>query len=103
MSKDEEFATRRRRYAVLMAIRAICIVAAALVYRASALLALALIVGGAVLPWCAVLIANDRLPKNRRTRRAYVTVPETPALPAADGERTKRVIDGASEWQNRQA
>jgi Protein of unknown function (DUF3099) len=53
----------------MMGLRIVCVVAAASVFRVSILLALAFMVGGAVLPWCAVLIANDR---PARSRTAFV-------------------------------
>ena len=43
----------------MMASRALCVIAAAMTYRFSIWLAMAFVVGGTVLPWCAVLIAND--------------------------------------------
>jgi Protein of unknown function (DUF3099) len=80
-SAAREFEHRRRRYALMMASRAICIVIAALVYRVSGLLALAFVIGGGVLPWCAVIIANDRPPKKRRARIGVVTPPLDRSLP----------------------
>lgn len=69
MSPDEEFYRRRRRYAFLMGTRALCVIAAVLTYRISIVLALALVAGGAILPWCAVIIANGRLLDRGRRRR----------------------------------
>lgn len=68
MSPDEEFYRRRRRYAFLMGTRALCVIAAVLTYRISLVLALALVAGGAILPWCAVIIANGRLLDRGRRR-----------------------------------
>lgn len=102
LSQDEEFAQRRKRYTILMSLRALCVIAAALVYNQSVVLALAFIVGGAVLPWCAVLIANDRLPKKRRTRASYVSAPDARALASRDDDLSNRTIDGAAKWQNPQ-
>lgn len=64
-SYDDEYASRRKKYAIMMGSRALCVVAAALTYRFSVWLALAFILGGMVLPWCAVIIANDRPAKKR--------------------------------------
>lgn len=84
MSPDEEFYRRRRRYAILMGTRAICIVAAVLTYRVSLVLALGLVAGGAILPWCAVIIANGRLLDRRRRPRSGVRrLLRSRALPAA--------------------
>jgi Flp pilus assembly protein TadB len=85
---DDEFEHRRKRYAIMMAARALCVIAAAVTYRVSLLLALALIVGGAVLPWCAVLLANDRPPKTARRFRRHAGSSGERALPAAKDERT---------------
>jgi hypothetical protein len=91
-SLDDDYDRRRRRYAVLMSIRAICVLAAGLTYRVSIWLALAFVAGGAVLPWCAVLIANDRLPIKRTVARRPVPNNVEKALPPPD-ER-ERTIDG---------
>ena len=71
-SADEEYDRRRKRYAIMMGIRAVCVLAAALTYRVSIWLALAFLVGGAVLPWCAVLIANDGPPRKRNAAGMFV-------------------------------
>ncbi|HEY3633002.1 MAG TPA: DUF3099 domain-containing protein [Jatrophihabitantaceae bacterium] len=70
-SLDDEFDRRRKRYAIMMSLRALCVIGAALLYRVSWILAVVLIVGGAVLPWCAVILANDRAPKKSRRRKGY--------------------------------
>jgi hypothetical protein len=60
-SYDEEFATRRRRYSIMMGMRIPCLVLAAVFYQVP-WLAASLIILSIPLPWMAVLIANDRLP-----------------------------------------
>ncbi len=87
-SLDDEFDHRRKRYAIMMALRAVCIIAAAVLYRVSWVLAIALIVGGAVLPWCAVLLANDRPPKRARRLRHHAGGSRERALPAGTDDRT---------------
>ena len=88
-SRDDEFDRRRKRYALMMAARALCVIAAAVTYQISWLLALALVVGGTVLPWCAVIIANDRPPKKaRRMMQRRVGGPDEPALPPGTDQRT---------------
>ena len=82
-SRDEEYEHRRKRYAIMMAGRALCVIAAALTYRISPWLAVAFVVGGAILPWSAVILANDRPPKRARVFRRYVGGEQTPALPAS--------------------
>ena len=72
MSRQEERALRRRRYDLLMAGRVVCIIGAFVVGSVFSNIWLAglFIVGAAILPWAAVLIANDRLPIAATTRRA---------------------------------
>ncbi|WAX57386.1 DUF3099 domain-containing protein [Jatrophihabitans cynanchi] len=86
-SADEEYDRRRKRYAIMMGIRAVCVLAAALTYRVSIWLALAFLVGGAVLPWCAVLIANDGPPRKRDTTGLFLRSTER-ALPPGKDDRT---------------
>jgi hypothetical protein len=73
----------------MMALRVVCLIAAALTYSLSLWLALALIAGGAVLPWCAVLIANDGPPRKRRppVRHAPAAARQLPSAPP------ERIID----------
>jgi Protein of unknown function (DUF3099) len=61
MSYADELATRKRRYAIMMAMRIPALVLAALCYQ-TPWLAVLIILASVPLPWMAVLIANDRLP-----------------------------------------
>jgi len=91
-SYDDEYARRRKKYAIMMTSRAGCVLAAGLTYQISVLLALAFIVGGAVLPWCAVIIANDRPAKKRAPVPAVrPDLLRERALPPGAGDRT---VDG---------
>lgn len=92
VSNDDEFDRRKRKYAIMMALRAVCVVAAALTYRYSVVLALAFVVGGMLLPWCAVLIANDRPARKRQSHVGYVAPPAERALPP--GKDDDRTVDG---------
>jgi Flp pilus assembly protein TadB len=85
---DEEYDRRRKRYAIMMASRALCVIAAALTYHVSIWLALAFVIGGSVLPWCAVIIANDRPPKRQAKRPPLLDPAKERALPG----RTDRTI-----------
>jgi len=58
-SYEEQYAARRRKYAIMMSMRVPLLVAAAFAYRIW-WLALILILLSIPLPWMAVLIANDR-------------------------------------------
>ena len=91
-SSDEEYDKRRKKYAIMMAIRAGCVIAAGCTYRLSVPLALAFVVGGMFLPWCAVLIANDRPARKRQARVGFIAPADDRALPpAAEDDRT---VDG---------
>ena len=86
----EDFQTRRRRYAIMMGTRVLCVIAAVLSYQLSLVLALSFMVGGAVLPWCAVLYANERLPQARRPEPRALAENRPKAIAAPPAE---RVID----------
>jgi Flp pilus assembly protein TadB len=89
---DDEYDRRRKKYAIMMALRAVCVLAAALTYRTSMWLALAFVVGGILLPWCAVIIANDRPAKKRGERLgSHADLRTERALPPGDDGRT---VDG---------
>jgi len=92
VSFDDEFAVRKRRYSIIMACRIPCIVLAGVSYLAlgNAWIAVTLIVLSVPLPWIAVLIANDRLPKKagkgshyRPERTALTEVPDAQIIEAA--------------------
>jgi hypothetical protein len=90
-SGDDEFDRRRTKYAIMMALRAICVVAAALTYRVSIYLAMGFVVAGIILPWCAVIIANDRPAKRRQQVTYRADLRGERALPPGDDGRT---VDG---------
>jgi Flp pilus assembly protein TadB len=89
---DDGYDRRRKKYAIMMGLRAVCVLAAALTYQVSIFLSLAFVVGGIVLPWCAVIIANDRPAKRRVAQPAFHTgYGQERALTAGDDGRT---VDG---------
>ncbi|MDQ2838211.1 MAG: DUF3099 domain-containing protein [Actinomycetota bacterium] len=69
---DDEFDRRRKRYLLMMGIRAACIVGAATTVQFSGWLAALFVAAALVLPWAAVLIANDRPPKQEMRFRRFV-------------------------------
>jgi hypothetical protein len=97
-SPRDQLRTREIRYLIMMSIRAVCLVAAAvLVSVRPPLLGLWLVICGigmVFIPWLAVILANIGLPKeqHRLTNRLHRhTVTEQPnALPSAT---PPRVID----------
>ena len=91
-SLDEQFAARRRRYSLLMGSRVVFLIAAACTLSFSLWLAVGMLAAGAVLPWCAVLIANDRPPRKAEKVSRLGTVPSERAIaPSADAS---RIIEG---------
>jgi Flp pilus assembly protein TadB len=63
-SLAEQHAARKRRYAITMAIRAVSLVLAAVFYQTVWLMVIFAALG-TVLPWIAVVMANDRPPKRK--------------------------------------
>lgn len=90
ISADEEYDHRKKKYAIMMAIRGIAVILAASLYHVSVGLAIGFAVAGVVLPWCAVLIANDRPAKKKQADLGHVTRTPERALPSG----TDRIVDG---------
>jgi len=78
-SYEEELRVRKRRYALMMGMRVPCMVLAAVFYQ-TPWLAVTLLVISIPLPWMAVLIANDRLP--RKSEKVHRYQADRPALEA---------------------
>ncbi|QNG51570.1 DUF3099 domain-containing protein [Pseudonocardia petroleophila] len=70
MSYEEELAARKHRYKIMMGMRIPLMILAAVFYSIP-WLAVSLLVLSIPLPWMAVLIANDRLPKKREDVNRY--------------------------------
>jgi hypothetical protein len=74
-SQEDQLRTRQRRYIAMMSVRVGCLIAGAiLVSVRPPLLWLWLslcAVGMAVIPWVAVVLANDRLPKEKHRWRRH--------------------------------
>lgn len=96
-SQDDQLHGRQVRYVVMMAIRVFCVIAGAVLVGAEApMLWLWLplcVVGMILIPWLAVLLANDRPPKEQhRLRRPHRAEPTPPRTLTAE-EPGRRVID----------
>jgi Flp pilus assembly protein TadB len=87
-SLGELHAARKKRYAITMGIRAVCVVLAACTYHIVWLM-LMFAVLGTVLPWVAVVMANDGPPRKRVDPNRYNARPDR-QLEAKQA----RVIDG---------
>jgi hypothetical protein len=98
-SQEDQLRSRQRRYVAMMSVRAGCLVlGAVLIGLRPPLLGLWLSLcaaGMVILPWLAVLIANDRLPKeeHRLAARLHRQRLEEPAPQALPTEAPPRVID----------
>lgn len=88
-SMTDQHAARKRRYAITMLTRTIALILAAVFYKIVWLMIIFVILG-TVLPWVAVMMANDRPPKKKTDVRSYTPPPdrmlENPA-------RSTRIID----------
>lgn len=93
-SRSQQHAARKRRYVITMTVRALSIVVAAIVYSSTHLLWLVLTLAalGTVLPWVAVVMANDGPPKKRLAPRAPIPRPDRVLE-----SRTPKVIDDSSD------
>jgi hypothetical protein len=100
-SPEEELRSREVRYVIMMVLRAVCvIVAAILVMTRPPLLGLWLVicvVAAVLLPWAAVLLANDKAPRPEHTMRNRLRRPPEPVAPPQralpEGEAPHKVID----------
>ncbi|WP_228389474.1 DUF3099 domain-containing protein [Cumulibacter manganitolerans] len=98
ISREDEHRARQRRYALTMSLRVVLLIAAALIARHSMVLAIVVGVLSAVLPWIAVVMANDRPPKNsRRARRVTPGRGAERALTAGDGTTPDRRVISADQ------
>jgi uncharacterized membrane protein len=90
-SLDDQYHARRRKYALMMGLRALCLILAAVFYRVAWAWPI-LAVAAVVLPWMAVLIANDRPAKKAvRLPRLAHPAPDRALEPPPE---ESRVIEG---------
>jgi hypothetical protein len=86
-SQDEQFRSRQIRYVTMMGLRAACLIAGAILISAHPpLLPVWLILcaaGMVILPWAAVLIANDRPARSKAERAAAAAAREQERQQAA--------------------
>ena len=86
-SRIDEHNSRRRRYAITMGVRILCLILAGVFYET--LWLMFILVGlSCVLPWAAVLIANDRPPKKAEQVNRHAGAAPERTLGSADASRT---------------
>ncbi|MBT0567929.1 DUF3099 domain-containing protein [Williamsia sp. CHRR-6] len=97
VSQEDQHRARVRRYLTLMAFRVPALVLAGIVYGAtgSGLLALAVIALSIPIPWVAVLMANDRPPREKGEVPVYKWsgVHDAPAIAATHYRELERHDD----------
>lgn len=86
-SRIDEHNSRRRRYALTMGLRIVCLILAA-VFHATLWVMFILVFLACVLPWAAVLIANDRPPKKAERVNRHAAPPAERTLGSSDPSRT---------------
>ncbi|TDC33983.1 DUF3099 domain-containing protein [Micromonospora sp. 15K316] len=99
-SQDDQLTSRQRRYVLMMSIRVACLVVGAILVGAQApLLWLWLplcVLGMVLIPWLAVLLANDRPPKEEHrlaSRFRHEQRAAAPPMSLTAEERPHKVID----------
>jgi hypothetical protein len=90
-SLADQHAARKKRYSITMAIRGTSLIIAALTAQYSLWLMAVFAVLGTVLPWIAVVMANDRPPKKQLHVNRYR--PPAPDRILESGSSKARVID----------
>ncbi len=99
-SQDDQLNSRQRRYVLMMGIRVLCIIVGAILVGANAPLLWLWLplcgLGMVLIPWLAVLLANDRPPKeqHRLANRFHPSrQDDTPPMSLTAEERPHKVID----------
>ena len=96
-SQHDQLHSREVRYILMMSFRALCLVAAAVLVGAHAPLLWVWIpiclVGMVLVPWFAVLLANDRPPKRRDRRGGQQFEQPAPELASLPPATPVRIID----------
>jgi hypothetical protein len=99
-SPEEELRAREVRYVIMMSLRAVCVITGAVLVMVRppwlALWLIVCVVGAVVLPWAAVLLANDKAPRaDARLRSHFHKPPEAPPAPNAlpQTEAPHKIID----------
>lgn len=91
----EQHEARKRRYVITMAVRAVCLVLATVFYQVLWVMAVFAILA-IVLPWIAVMVANDRPPKKSLNAHRFRADPDTTSLatpPPKPAIEPVRIID----------
>jgi len=94
---EKELRRREIRYVAMMLTRAACLVGGAVLVSTKPplwpLWVLLCVVGMVLLPWLAVIIANDRPPKSKAERLQDAQKRQPPPPPALPSVREQKIID----------
>ena len=87
ISQEEELRRRERRYILMMGLRALCVILGAVLVMLKVPLLVVWLplcgLGMVLLPWLAVILANDRPPKDKHRLKRYRSNTAPPnALPS---------------------
>jgi Flp pilus assembly protein TadB len=97
-SLPDQLRKRQIRYALMMGLRVVCLVAAVVVFAAQPPLTpvwvTLCILGMVFLPWMAVLIANDRPPKKASQLRTKLHGHPRPDRAITSGQSSDEVVTG---------
>lgn len=80
-SQLEQQNSRKRRYIITMAVRAVCLILATIFYQTLWVMGVFAVLA-IVLPWIAVMIANDRPPKKSLNAHRFRAHPDAATLEA---------------------
>lgn len=97
-SRDEEFAARKRRYLLTMLSRVVFLLLASVLVRWNVWVAVSIAGLGTILPWIAVMMANDGPPKNPQKMNKVKLAPAERTLEAGPTGGKLRVIEAAEPW-----
>lgn len=82
-SLTDDVRGRQRRYVISMGIRTVCVILTVLLWHVNTILAWAMLAGGLLLPYFAVVIANAGRENGTSLPHAYTPTADRPALESA--------------------
>lgn len=96
LARSEDIRHRQRRYAITMGIRTLCVILAIVLWQVDRVAAVIALVGGGVLPYIAVVLANAGNERAPGPHDAHVTPKPPPGLteaPPSSGRRPDNDFD----------
>ena len=97
-SQDDQLRRRQIRYVTMMGVRALCLILAAVLVSLQVpllwLWVTLCVVGMVLLPWMAVLIANDRPPKEQHRMRRHQRADQAPSQVLPSQPADARPVEG---------